>query len=89
MHGGRLVRRNQAAVDRLCVHGHANLSLFIAGTVKDADIVHAAAESVYVSDISNQPCMVEEIGSLSPITLSDDYLPEYIENSLDYWKFRI
>jgi endo-1,4-beta-mannosidase len=44
--------------------------------------LHAAAESVYVADISNQPCLVEEIGSLSPITLSDDYLPEYIEKSL-------
>ena len=44
--------------------------------------LHAAAESVYVADISNQPCLVEEIGSLSPITLSDNYLPEYIEKSL-------
>lgn len=44
--------------------------------------LHAAAESVYVADIAGQQCLVEEIGSLSPSTLSDSYMPEYIEKSL-------
>ncbi len=44
--------------------------------------LHAAAESTYIADIADQKCLVEEIGSLSPSTLSDSYMPEYIEKSL-------
>jgi len=44
--------------------------------------LHAAAESTYYADITNQTCLVEEIGSLSPGTLSDSFIPEYIEKSM-------
>lgn len=44
--------------------------------------LHAAAESVLYATSSNRPCMVEEIGTLGPMVLSDDFSSEYFEKSL-------
>lgn len=44
--------------------------------------LHAAAESVYYAGVSNQLCMVEEIGTFNQMLLGDEYTPEYLEKSL-------
>ncbi len=45
-------------------------------------ILHPASESVYYAGISNQKCMVEEVNTLGPMVLSDDFMPEFLEKSL-------
>lgn len=44
--------------------------------------LHAAAESTYYSGIANQPCMVEEIGTLGPVRLNEELEAEYFEKAL-------
>lgn len=44
--------------------------------------LHAAAESAYYTGISRKPCLVEEIGTLGPGYLSDDFADEYFERAL-------
>lgn len=44
--------------------------------------LHAAAESAYYAGLADQPCLVEEIGTLGPNVLSDDGTPKYLEQSL-------
>ena len=44
--------------------------------------LHAAAESVFYSSSTNMPCLVEEVGTLGPMVISDDFSPEYLEKSL-------
>ena len=44
--------------------------------------LHAAAESVFYSSSTDRPCLVEEVGTLGPMVISDDYSPEYLEKSL-------
>jgi hypothetical protein len=50
--------------------------------VKMRSVLHPAAESVYYSGISNQKCMVEEVNTLGPMVLSDDFMPEFLEKSV-------
>ena len=44
--------------------------------------LHAAAESTYYAGIAQQPCMVEEIGTLGPIRLNEELEAEYLEKAL-------
>ena len=44
--------------------------------------LHAACENSYYASITGKPCMVEEINVLGPCTLSDDYVPKFMEQSL-------
>ena len=44
--------------------------------------LHSAAESVYYGTTTNRPCLVEEVGTLGPMVISDDYADEYVEKSL-------
>ena len=44
--------------------------------------LHAAAESVFYASSTNRPCLVEEIGTLGPMVISDDFSAEYLEKSL-------
>ncbi len=50
--------------------------------VKMRSILHPAAESAYYAGISNQKCLVEEVNTLGPMVLSDDFMPEFIEKSI-------
>jgi hypothetical protein len=50
--------------------------------IKMRSVLHPAAESVYYSGISNQKCMVEEVNTLGPMVLSDDFMPEFLEKSV-------
>lgn len=45
--------------------------------------LHSAAHAKLFADVTGQPCMVEEIGTLGPNVLSDDFTPEYYEKS--FW----
>jgi hypothetical protein len=45
-------------------------------------VLHPAAESVYYAGISNQKCMVEEVNTLGPMVLSDDFMPEFLQKSI-------
>lgn len=45
--------------------------------------LHPACETAFLSSIAgDKPCMVEEINVLGPCTLSDDYVPQFMEQSL-------
>lgn len=44
--------------------------------------MHAACETSYYSSVTGKPCMVEEINTLGPGFLSDEFIPEYFETSL-------
>ena len=44
--------------------------------------LHSACENSYYSSIAGKPCMVEEINTLGPCVVADDYVPEFFEKSL-------
>ena len=44
--------------------------------------LHSAAQSAMYMGVTDQPCLVEEIGTLGATVLSDDYSAEYLEKSL-------
>ena len=44
--------------------------------------LHAACETSYYRSISGKPAFVEEINTLGPAFLSDDFMPDYFERSL-------
>jgi endo-1,4-beta-mannosidase len=44
--------------------------------------LHSAAETAYYAAIARKPCLVEEIGTLGPVYLSDEYAGEYFERAL-------
>ena len=44
--------------------------------------MHAASESSYYASIAGLPSMVQEIGVMGQMYLSNDYVPEYFENAL-------
>lgn len=44
--------------------------------------MHAAAESSYYRGVAQKPSMIQEIGTLGPMFLSNDHTPEYLESSL-------
>ncbi len=44
--------------------------------------LHAACETSYYRSISGKPAFVEEINTLGPAYLSDEFVPEYFEQSL-------
>lgn len=45
--------------------------------------LHSAAHTKLFGDVTEQPCLVEEIGTLGATIISDDYSPEYYEKS--FW----
>ena len=52
------------------------------GVLTMRSALHAAAESVFYSDLTNQPCMVEEINTLGPMLLHDDFVPEFLDKTM-------
>lgn len=44
--------------------------------------LHAACETSYYRSISGKPAFVEEINTLGPAYLNDDFIPDYFERSL-------
>ena len=44
--------------------------------------LHSAAESVFYGSTTDRPCLVEEVGTLGPMVISDEYSPEYLEKSI-------
>ncbi len=44
--------------------------------------LHSAIETHYYSALTGKVCMVEEINTLGPSILSDDFVPEYYEQAL-------
>ncbi len=44
--------------------------------------LHSAIESAYYTGITGKACLVEEAGSLGPMVISDDFTPDYFEQSL-------
>ena len=45
-------------------------------------VMHAAAESVFYSDMGNKPCFVEEIGNMGPMVADDDRSAAFARASL-------
>lgn len=52
------------------------------GVLTMRSALHAAAESTYIADITNQTCMVEEINTLGPMLLHDDFVPEFLDKTM-------
>ena len=44
--------------------------------------LHSAIESAYYTSITGKVCLVEEAGTLGAMVISDDFAPEYFEQSL-------
>lgn len=53
----------------------------IDGLTEMRSSLHAAIESSYYSSITGKKCLVEEIGTLGNMLLSDDFAAEYLEKS--------
>ena len=45
--------------------------------------LHSAAQSAMYAGVTGQPCLVEEIGTLGPTVISDEYSAEYFEKA--FW----
>lgn len=43
--------------------------------------LHAAAESSFYASVADQRCLVEEIGTLGPMIIGENYAPEYLEKA--------
>lgn len=52
------------------------------GVLTMRSALHAAAESVYCGDLTGQPCLVEEINTLGPMLLHDDFIPEFLDKTM-------
>ena len=70
--------------DMQTTHPYPNFTLHCnrEGVLTMRSALHAAAESVYVGDMTNQSCLVEEINTLGPMLLHDDFTPEFLDKTM-------
>lgn len=52
------------------------------GVLTMRSALHAAAESTFYADLTNQSCLVEEINTLGPMLLHDDFVPEFLDKTM-------
>ena len=52
------------------------------GVLTMRSALHSAAESVFSADLTNQSCLVEEINTLGPMLLHDDFGPEFLDKTM-------
>ena len=45
-------------------------------------LMHATAQTQYYAAIGKKPCLVEELGSMGPMNLSEDLAPEFLKTNL-------